>query len=266
MHRAFHRPGGGQPWQDAQLVCENGHQLLIGISQAGITVPDHCTKCGAKTHSFCPNCQVPIPGRKHNGMGLMDKRAPIPDFCGKCGKPFPWMKTNTLQKKDLSMTQQSNRVFIVHGHDDAMKEAVARTLTKLGLDPIILHEQANEGKTIIEKFEKWSDVGFALVLMSPDDLAFPKTADVKKDTPTFRARQNVIFELGYFIGTLGRERVLVLQKDGVESLSDYSGVLYEKYDNSSGPWRFRLVQELQAQGYDDVSADMLTRGDVKKKP
>ncbi|MEZ4669611.1 MAG: nucleotide-binding protein [Anaerolineae bacterium] len=148
----------------------------------------------------------------------------------------------------------SNNIFIVHGHDEAMKLAVARTIEKLGLDPVILHEQPNTGRTIIEKFEDHSDVGFAVVLLSPDDKGFPKTDNAKN--AKFRARQNVIFELGFFIGRLGRGRVTALYQDGVELPSDYDGVVYTKYDSQNGSWRFELVRELKACGY-DVDANSL---------
>lgn len=257
-----HRP---PPWQDTMMVCEAGHQITDQVRKTSRQLPKRCPDCGSPTITACPECNHPIPGTMYYPNVISMGSDAVPDHCAECGKPYPWTKAKPRTEKAQPMTQQSNRVFIVHGHDEAMKMAAARTLEKLGLEAIILHEQASEGKTIIEKFEKWADVGFAVVLMSPDDLAFPKTADVKKDKPTHRARQNVIFELGYFLGKLGRHRVMVLQKDGVESLSDYSGVIYERFDNASGLWQFTLVKELQAQGYDNVSADMLTRGDVKKK-
>lgn len=138
----------------------------------------------------------------------------------------------------------SRRIFVVHGHDDGLKETVARFLAKLGLEPVILHEQPNRGQTVIEKFEEHSDVAFAVVLFTPDDVGYPagKTEESKP-----RARQNVVLELGFFMAALGRERVCVLYKSGVEVPSDYSGVLYEELDDK-GAWRFRLAVEIQAAG------------------
>ena len=76
--------------------------------------------------------------------------------------------------KKIETENQSNKVFIVHGHDEAMKQSVARTIEKMGLTPIILHEQPSVGRTVIEKFTENSDVNFAIVLLSPDDIAYPK--------------------------------------------------------------------------------------------
>jgi predicted nucleotide-binding protein len=138
------------------------------------------------------------------------------------------------------------RVFVVHGHDDGAKEAVARYLTKLELDPVVLHEQPNRGKTVIEKFEAFSDVGFAVVLFTPDDVGHPagKPGDAKA-----RARQNVVLELGFFMAALGRDRVCVLYRSGVEIPSDYAGVLYHQMDDA-GAWRLLLAREIKSTGID----------------
>lgn len=101
----------------------------------------------------------------------------------------------------------SRDVFVVHGHDEGARESVARLVERLGLGAIILHEQSNAGRTIIEKFEASSEVGFAVVLLTPDDVGYPRD---KSDQAAYRARQNVIFELGYFMGKLGRKRVAAL--------------------------------------------------------
>lgn len=137
----------------------------------------------------------------------------------------------------------SRKVFVVHGHDEGAKEKVARYLTKIGFDPIILHEQANAGQTVIEKFEKHSDVGFAVVLLTPDDVGSEIGG-----TPAPRARQNVILELGYFMGRLGRTRVCALKSGELEVPSDYAGVVYEQMD-AAGAWKTALARELEAAGH-----------------
>jgi len=138
------------------------------------------------------------------------------------------------------IAQQSKKVFVVHGHDSAAKEAVARALERLGLEAIVLHEQPNAGRTVIEKFEQYTDVGFAVVLLTPDDVGA-----AKKDSANLnpRARQNVVLELGYFLGKLKRSRVCALYKSGVEIPSDFDGVLYIELDDK-GAWRTKLAQEL----------------------
>ena len=138
----------------------------------------------------------------------------------------------------------SNRVFLVHGHDNELKEKTARFLEKLELKPIVLHEQTSKGLTIIEKFEEYSDVAFAVVLLTPDDHG---NIISEKEKLQKRARQNVIFELGYFIGKLGRKNVVGLVKDNIEIPSDYTGVIYIGVDNND-VWKMMLSKEMKAAG------------------
>lgn len=140
-----------------------------------------------------------------------------------------------VQREKVPTVQSSNRVFVVHGHDNEMKQAVARTVERLGLEAVILHERPNRGQTIIEKIECYADVGFAVVLLSPDDIGYSNTAGPDAAIP--RARQNVILELGYFAGKLGRERVVALHRGDMELPSDYDGVLYTRYDGDSVAWQ-----------------------------
>lgn len=145
----------------------------------------------------------------------------------------------------------NGKVFIVHGHDGEMKQAVARTLEQLGLEHVILHEQPDRGKTVIEKFLSYAQVSsFAIVLLSPDDLAYD--AKMTADKAKYRARQNVILELGFFLGKLGRERVVVLFRHNseFELPSDFAGVLYKSFDSDTGSWRLELVNELKECGYE----------------
>ena len=144
-----------------------------------------------------------------------------------------------IRKKNI------NRIFVVHGHDEEMKHAVARVLISLNLEPIILQEKPNENKTLIEKLEQYSDVDFAVVLLSPDDIAYEK--EESETDGKFRARQNVILELGYFLGKLDRHHVFVLYRESnnFEIPSDYFGVLYTKYDES-GAWRYNMGKEMKA--------------------
>ena len=133
------------------------------------------------------------------------------------------------------------KIFIVHGHDGELKQSVARIIEKQGIKAIILSEQANKGRTIIEKFEDYSDVGGAICLFTADDLGRAKN----DATYNIRARQNVVLETGYFMGRLGRDHVVLLADKGIEMPSDLSGVVYA----DTGKWEIDLLKELAAMGY-----------------
>jgi predicted nucleotide-binding protein len=140
-------------------------------------------------------------------------------------------------------------VFVVHGRADGPREAVARFVERLGLRPIILHEQASEGRTIIEKIERHSEVAYAVVLLTGDDRGGLAGSDPAPYRP--RARQNVVLELGYFLGKLGRRHVCVLHEPGVEIPSDYNGVVYVPLD-PGGAWRILLAKEMKATAFKDI--------------
>jgi len=152
---------------------------------------------------------------------------------------------NNAEVKPKLIIPKSSNVFIVHGHDGEARESVAGFLSDIGLSPIILHEQANRARTVIEKVEAHSDVGFAVVLLTPDDEGKEKgSSDLEP-----RARQNVLLELGYFIGLLGRENVCALKRGTVEIPSDFAGVVWETMDRGPG-WKQALGRELIAAGYE----------------
>ena len=141
----------------------------------------------------------------------------------------------------------TNEVFIVHGRDEGVKDTVARFLERLGLEPIILAEMPSQGRTIIEKFEQHAQVGFAIVLLTPDDAGSLQGDENEPIRP--RARQNVIFELGFFIGRLGREHVCALTKREVEIPSNYAGIEYIPL-NDSDDWKLKLIRELKSVGFE----------------
>jgi hypothetical protein len=165
--------------------------------------------------------------------------------------------------------KNSNKIFIVHGHNDEIKDHVAKFLRSLYLDPIILHLQASLGKTIIEKVEHYSDVGYAVILLTEDDLGCtlgpPEVIPMKDTGGLFskkesgvrigrgwgkqraRARQNVIFEFGYFIGKLGRCKVAALCQEGIERPSDIDGLVYISLDRGEN-WKAALKKEIEAAG------------------
>ena len=161
---------------------------------------------------------------------------------------------NDVRFEELTVTN-SKKVFIVHGQNEEIKQTVARFVEKIDYEPIILHDQPNKGRTIIEKFSDYSDVSFAIVLLTADDLGYSKTSN--NTNAKSRARQNVIFELGYFLGKIGRERVIVLYQNDTdfEFPSDYQGVIYIPID-SGGHWKLSILKEMKAIGL-NVDANRL---------
>lgn len=128
-------------------------------------------------------------------------------------------------------------------------------MKKLGLEVVILSEKPNLNRTVIEKFEANGDTGFAVVLLTGDDVGALRPALGKEPELQPRARQNVVFELGYFIGKLGRERVCALYEAGTEKPSDYEGILYVPLDESAG-WRLLLAREIKQ--VLDIDLNLLT--------
>jgi predicted nucleotide-binding protein len=138
-------------------------------------------------------------------------------------------------------------VFVVHGRDEVVCEAVARFISRLGLTPVIFHEEASQGRTLVEKLEHHGNVGYAVVLLTPDDVGGSCSKELQ-----FRAQQDVVLELGYFIGRLGRDHVCAVHRGELELPSDYMGAIYIPFDGS-GDWRLTLAKELKAAGF---SVDM----------
>ena len=143
--------------------------------------------------------------------------------------------------KEKVNSTRKRKVFIVHGHNEALKQEVARMVEKQGLEAIILSEQVNRGKTIIEKFEEHSDVGATICLFTGDDYGKAKDAT----SENLRARQNVVFEAGYFMGKLGRENVVLIANPDIEIPSDLKGVVY----TNEKSWQIDVLKELKAIGY-----------------
>lgn len=158
------------------------------------------------------------------------------------------LRNNGAPASFVESASPQRKAFIVHGHDELLKTQVARLFEALGFDAIILHERPNRGKTIIEKFEDNSDVGVAVALLTPDDIGSKAPGSGAAPTLVARARQNVVFEMGFFFGKLGRGRVIALYKEGTELPSDVSGIVYLPVD-SAGKWKFDVATELEAAGY-----------------
>lgn len=144
-------------------------------------------------------------------------------------------------------TLNNDHVFIVHGHDSEVKNEVSTFIREIGLTPIILHEQASQGKTIIEKIETYTNVGFAVVLYTACDQGNDKASIEKTNTLNPRARQNVVLEHGYLMAKLGRSRVTALVKGKIETPNDISGVVYIPFDDHK-TWKVELLKELRSAG------------------
>lgn len=179
------------------------------------------------TRSFSVRQALPEPSRIADLQEKIQHDSSVPSFAS----PSP--------------RSDSRKIFVVHGHDHGTKETVARFLGKIDLEPVILHEQADQGRTVLEKFEAHAkDVGCAVVILTADDFAASKMEPDKQED---RARQNVILELGYFVGKLGRDHTFALVEKGVALPSDIHGLIYIQLDDKES-WRMSLVRELKAAG------------------
>ncbi len=163
----------------------------------------------------------------------------------------PDSKKAVRLKSESKIIQSENKVFVVHGHDIELKNDVELFLREINLEPIVLHRQLDEGLTVIEKFEKHSDVKFAIILLTPDDIGYPKSENSKTEKERnieLRARQNVIFEFGFFVGKLSRKNVCCIFKEGVTLPSDLSGLIYKQVNKSVEEVGFLLIRELKNAG------------------
>ena len=234
--------------QKIQARIEKGRQLR----NKEIRTDDELEKARAECEKWSKYNKVLLSGLFDNTSVAEYDYANFDDFPGYIGgSPSFSEKLGLYQKKGMDSsinslegicdrlelydepleTSQStfgNEVFIVHGHDDEAKETVARFVENFGIEATILHEQANRGQTIPEKFEEHaSEAGFAIILLTPDDVGASKD---ERDKLKPRARQNVVLELGYFWGKLGRGRVCVLHKGGVEPALRYAGATLRAYE------------------------------------
>jgi predicted nucleotide-binding protein len=159
-------------------------------------------------------------------------------------KYFAEDKRMADEKTETSLKRKPRKIFIVHGHDTGAREGVARFVEKLGFEAVILQEQANQGRTIIEKVEAHGDVGFAIILLTPDDRGSKVGEELQP-----RPRQNVLLELGYFMGRLGRENICALTTSNAMDLpTDFAGVVWQPLDHEGG-WKSALGRELRAAGF-----------------
>jgi predicted nucleotide-binding protein len=198
---------------------------------------------------------------QENVVGTRDKKYLIESVLkGKvkgaylCTEKFlsPIEKTMTSTQQATYDSDINRRVFVVCGQDSEMKQAVTNALAKLRLVPVVMCEEASQGRKIVERFQEYNDVDFALVLLSPDDSVY-----VKDEPPTkrkLRPRQDVVFELGFLLGKLGKSNVLVLFREcsNFEIPSNFEGIKVVAFDDRES-WKFALIRELTNCGY-NVSA------------
>ncbi len=150
---------------------------------------------------------------------------------------------NAHPRSNLS-SNEPIEVFVVHGHDRSALVEVENFLHRLKVKPIVLADKPNESKTVIEKFLHYAArSAYVIVLMTPDDVGRAK----EEENLQSRARQNVIFELGYFFGNLGRKNVVALLTEKLEEPSDIKGVIYVRM-SSNNSWKIEVVREMRAAG------------------
>ncbi len=168
-------------------------------------------------------------------------------------KPPGSKKKKDINKiaKEAVQVRSLKKVFVVHGHDTELKNDVELFLKSIELEPIVLHRQLDEGLTVIEKFEKYSDVNYAIILLTPDDISYSVNDKGKNDKDRMielRSRQNVIFEFGFFVGKVSRKNVCCIYKEGVTLPSDLNGLIYKKVNKSVEEIGLALMKELKNAG------------------
>lgn len=200
---------------------ESGLYLARDTTEAGIPT---IVLTGYPTYEFVRRAQTWFPYGTPAHINFVDKD-----------------ETKDIFLKVVSGSLRGRNVFIVHGHAGSKRDTIEVFVRQLGLDPVILEEQYHGGRTIIQQLEHYSNVAYVIVLMTPDDICG------SPDAPKARARQNVVFELGYFIGKYGLSRVKAIVMGDIELLSDMHGVLYIPFDNG-GDWKIKLVREMRGAG------------------
>jgi predicted nucleotide-binding protein len=247
----YFKPGGntGQAFAFANLDEAQLQDRVVARWDQGLPITwDGRTADSLKSSIKIFETMDPIadPGKRptHEVYSLMSAGTDVTNdrITGPAGDAGRSTAPRHAAESEASLSQD---IFIVHGQNAAMKHEVARTVRALtGNDPTILHEQANKGQTLIEKFERnATGKGFAVILLTADDVGHSANEQDLKP----RGRQNVVFEFGFFVGNLGRGRVALLYEDGVELPSDLNGLVYIPLD-AGGGWKLKLGQEFRAAG------------------
>jgi predicted nucleotide-binding protein len=214
------------------------YQLLLGVRRNEISYPGLCL------HAFGATNTNQMAFRFNDAIS----RPLVRGLLQKIEEKERGKLTEKPRQEESALTT-SNRVFVVHGRDETLKAELEIFLRENGLEPVVLHRKPDEGLTLIEKLEKYSDVSYAFILLTPDDIGYLKEEEQKEDSERqkeARARQNVIFELGYFVARLGRNKVCCLYKPEVKLPTDFRGVLYKKVGTNIESIAYDLLKELRA--------------------
>lgn len=241
------RPGASFKYEDIANTPQEGNEFLLLVDENYINAKPIGASKDNPLFAFAT-----IRGLTDKGKRRLDEAAGT----------APVGEANATENSEGDATHSSRQIFVVHGHDEQRKLAVVRFLEQLKFKAVVLDEQVSGGKTLPEKFEHYSNVHYAVILLTPDDLgtsrvqvesaktsgneSFDKLQGVE-DALNPRARQNVVFELGFFYGKLGRSNTCVLLAGGVENPSDIHGVVYVNFDEGDG-WKMKLAKEIRGSG------------------
>lgn len=163
---------------------------------------------------------------------------------GKCTPEIEAILSNPVQERVVN-----KKVFVVYGHDANARTQLEAMLRRWDLEPLIIDQLVSSGQTIIEKLEEYtSQVSFGIVLATPDDIGYPKSDETKKQ---YRARQNVVLELGMLLAKIGRKKVAILlsQSEKMEKPSDINGLIYIPFKDNVEEAKLSLAKEMQNNGY-----------------
>lgn len=236
-----------EPYEQGLPIVINGKTVQpddierIKISESDRTIESFIPQIRAE-HQSSSVAIIGGPSYAHQAIG---RAKDVTDDFIEGAVGYKKLLTTTQSIDKLPKDSHPTRVFIVHGHDQSAPNKAARFVEKLGFEAIILHEKPSSGRTIIEKIEHYSDVGYAIVLYTPDDVGNVKS---EAENLNVRARQNVVFEHGYLIGKLGRENVSALVDGKLELPNDISGVVYISLDEGAA-WQLQLAKEMKQSGY-----------------
>ncbi len=149
------------------------------------------------------------------------------------------------------------RIIVVSGTDETMKQTFTGALRKLGLAAVVMNEEPSQGKKIVDHFADYKDVGFALVLLSPDVYVYPKGEEATKRQRT--PRQDVLLMFGFLLGKLGKDKVLAFYRESPNFAFpiEFEGVKFTALDDRDS-WKLSLIRELTGCGY-TVDAERLLR-------